>query len=128
MAMTLPDDVIGPRIAALQQALAGGDQDALSTFWRTVAEQGTPLIEPVPHDNRHTLVTFLWRGGDEIRNVVVVGGIADKDIAEDFAHHQMTHLPGTDVWYRTCRTRADAHFVYRLSPNDSLISAADVTD
>jgi enterochelin esterase family protein len=126
--MTQPDELISPRIAALRRALAGGDRDALPAFWRSVAERGTPLVEPVPDDTRYALVTFLWRGGEDTRNVVVVGGVADRDVAEDFAHHQMARLPGTDVWFRTYRTRVEAHFVYRLSPNDSLISAADVTD
>ena len=38
----------------------------------------------------------------------------------------MIHLRGTDVWRKTYRVRNDARFAYKLSPNDSLQSFADV--
>ncbi|HUS17438.1 MAG TPA: alpha/beta hydrolase-fold protein [Chloroflexia bacterium] len=117
-----------PRIVALARALANHQPHALADFWSQVTAQGTPLVEPDPHDSASALVTFLWRGTATTRNVVVVGGVADQDVAEDFIHHQMAQLPGTDLWYRTYRTSSAAHFVYRLSPNDALIMPADVTN
>ncbi len=38
----------------------------------------------------------------------------------DPAKALLTHLPGTDVWYRTYKLRNDAAFHYWLSPNDCL--------
>lgn len=50
------------------------------------------------------LLTFLWRAKEDIRNVVVVGGVAGYD----FTENQMSHLRETDLWYRTYKVRNDA--------------------
>ena len=50
-----------PRIIALQQALDAGNTKALTEFWQSVEAEGTPLIDPLPDDDRHALVTFLWQ-------------------------------------------------------------------
>ncbi len=48
-----------PRLVALERALASGDGTSLDAFWRAVARDGTPLIEPIPDDPDQALVTFL---------------------------------------------------------------------
>ena len=48
-----------PRLARLVGELRSQTPGALDAFWREVAEQGTPLIEAVPDDRAHALVTFL---------------------------------------------------------------------
>ena len=40
----------------------------------------------------------------------------------------LARIAGTDVWYRSFPARADARFVYELSPNDNLIPWERVTD
>jgi enterochelin esterase-like enzyme len=112
------------RIAGLQRQLDSGDCTALDEFWHAVRAHGTPLIEPLAGDAHHLLVTFLWRDTEQLKNVVVVGGLAGYE----FAHNQMTRLPRTDLWYRTYRARADTRTVYWLAPDDSLVPAPDVTD
>jgi hypothetical protein len=47
------EEVRSPRIAALQHRLAAGESGALAAFWREVAAEGTPLIEPLPGDDAH---------------------------------------------------------------------------
>jgi hypothetical protein len=47
--------LISPRLAALRRRLKAGDEAALDIFWREVHEQGTPLVEPIPGDDQHTL-------------------------------------------------------------------------
>src|SRR5690349_13579721 len=69
-----PDDSIA--IVHLKQQLRGNRAVALKQFWKEVARTGAPLIESVPGDKNHSFVTFLWRGGDETRNVVIFDGIA----------------------------------------------------
>jgi enterochelin esterase-like enzyme len=127
------DSPASPRLAALQDALAAGDRAALERFWAEVDERGTPLVDPAPGGPDesdppeplavpgaapygHVLVTFLWRGGAATENVVVVGPFGHREPADG----RMARLPGTDVWYRTYRLRADARTVYRLAENDSL--------
>lgn len=60
-----------PRLAALAAQLAKGNSAAADKFWREVAEQGTPLVEPIEGDQEHVLVTFLFRGGEDVRNVMI---------------------------------------------------------
>src|SRR5262249_36533193 len=129
----MTDTPTSPRIAALREALAAGDRAALERFWAEVDERGTPLVDPAPGAPvesdppdppavpgaapcGHVLVTFVWRGGAATENVVVVGPFGHREPADG----RMARLPGTDVWHRTYRLRADARTVYRLAENDSL--------
>ena len=53
-----PDETpMGPRLQALQQALARGENT--DAFWQEVQAKGTPWVEP--WSNGQLLVTFLWR-------------------------------------------------------------------
>jgi len=90
--MTIPNAYSSPHIDALRDDLVGGKPQSLAAFWQQVHEQGTPLIEPLPNDDRHVLVTFLWRGSAETRNVVVSGGVADYEVVDDFVQHQIMSL------------------------------------
>jgi len=114
-----PND--SPSIAALEHQLDGGEAAAVKRFWEAIHKNGAPLIEAVPGANGFSLVTFLWQGNDQTRNVVIFDGVAGFD-----AKDQMLHLDGTDVWYKTYRVRNDARFAYNLSPNDSLQSINEV--
>lgn len=109
--------LVSPRIASLEQALADGDSAALAAFWQEISEHGTPLMEPVEGDNEHSLVTFLWRGGDDTENVVVFDGPAGFEKPRD---NQMERLLDTDLWHKSYRVRSDLRITYLLSPNDPL--------
>jgi len=107
-----------PRIEALRKQAASGNAD-IATFWKQVAAEGTPLVEAIDKDPQHQLVTFLWRGTAETRNILLnaslqVGGRHPLD----FVMHQ---IPLTDVWYLTVRLPTGARFTYGLSVNDPLI-------
>ncbi|MDQ2715406.1 MAG: enterochelin esterase [Chloroflexota bacterium] len=114
-----------PRITALEQALASSNAAALAAFWQEIAEQGTPLIEPVEGDDRHNLVTFLWRATEDTSSVVVFGGPASWGKPE---HNQMTRLRDSDLWHRTYRVQADLRTTYTLSPNDPLTEVKYMDD
>jgi enterochelin esterase-like enzyme len=103
-----------PRLERLRVE-AAKDPTAEERFWQEVAKTGAPLMEPAPESGK-TLVTFLYRGTQETRNVVVHGDGAPGAPAEN----QLTALPGTSVWHRTYLHRSDARFRYALSPNDDL--------
>jgi hypothetical protein len=51
----------------------------MKTFWAGVQNSGTPLVEAAPNEKGFSLVTFLWHGIDQTRNVVIFDGVA-KDI------------------------------------------------
>jgi len=116
---------VSPRVAALRQDLEAGDAAALVRFWAEVEAAAAPLVEPVSDDDRHVLVTFLWRGGEDLRNVVLVGGPAGFGA---WARNQLSRVPGTDLWFRTYRVRRDTRTVYRLLPNDALLNRDEVED
>ena len=115
-ARTITAQVSSPRVRALQKQLEKRAPAAVARFWEEVRKSGTPLVEPIPGDRENVLVTFLWRGAEETRNVVVflqTGGLNPAD-------NQLTRLAGSDVWYRSYVFRKDVRFLYKLSPNDDL--------
>ena len=119
--MSLRTEMISPRIHALQKELESGNEAVLSEFWREISRCGTPLIEAIAGDEQHLLVTFLYRGAQDVHNVVVVDGIAGAD----FIANQLTRLPGTDLWYKSFRARKDIRTVYSFSVYDPLLGEDD---
>ena len=114
------EDLASPRLNALRNEIATGGPAALERFWRRLAAEGTPLVEPVEGRPNERLVTFVWRGGDETRNVLVVVSPSDLGSEEGIAGARLSRIPGTDVWFKSRRMRADARFGYAFSVNDSL--------
>ncbi|MBB6118233.1 enterochelin esterase [Nocardiopsis algeriensis] len=82
-------------------------------FWRRVAGSGTPMVGEADAEGRRT-VTFLWRGGDELADVVLA---ADKAAAADsYRSNRMERVPGTDVWHLTYRMHGDWRASYTVAP------------
>ncbi|GHO49155.1 enterochelin esterase [Ktedonospora formicarum] len=106
-----------PRIHAVQQALTRGNATALDRFWQDIFAHGAPLIETIEGDEKHALVTFLWKASGDTHNVVIWGGPAGLDHPEE---HQMTRLLQTDLWYKTYQLQMDVRGVYTFSINDAL--------
>jgi enterochelin esterase-like enzyme len=107
-----------PRIDALRKQAASGNAD-INAFWKQVTAEGTPLVESIENDPHHQLVTFLWRGTSETRNVFPVGSFKiGGRYPMDYVFHQ---IPLTDVWYLTVRLPTGARFTYGLSENDPLV-------
>jgi enterochelin esterase family protein len=114
-----------PRMAALKKAVEEGDRAKIVTgFWEEMRKAGTPLVEPLPGDTQYSWVTFLWQSKENTINVAIIDGVASGIGGADSAKARITHLKGTDVWYRTYKVRNDAAFHYWISPNDSLESLA----
>ncbi len=96
-----PDTNQSPRIAQIKTPA-----DA-AAFWQQIGPQGSPLIE-------NTLVTFLWRGGDETSGVLVVYAPCLRDNPENCL---MTRIAGTNVWYKSFRVDHRARTYYTLAPD-----------
>ena len=105
-----------PRIAALKKQIEKGGKAALQKFWDEVKQRDTPLLETIPGDKQKVLVTFLWQGAPDIKNVVVFSQVGNFNPTDD----QMKLLPGTDVWYLSYKLGKGLRFLYSLSPNDDL--------
>lgn len=114
-----------PRLVRLVEEIANGDLTAIDRFWREVAERGAPLVELIEGDRDHVLVTFLFRGTEDVRNVVV---FVDRGLWGDIPTNRLERLPETDIWHRTHRFRRDARFTYSFSVNDSLTSLRSIKD
>ncbi len=111
-----------PRLARLASDVARGDGEAVARFWAEAKAQGAPLYEDVG-DAACTLVTFVWRGGADTRNVVV-----NLDAETDIANLQLARLADTDVWFRSYELPSQARFYYQFAPNDSLVPFVDEKD
>jgi enterochelin esterase-like enzyme len=103
-----------PCINALRAAVATGNLASVGAFWERVEKEGAPIIERLPSDDKNMLVTFLWKGTPDTRNVFVArlpyaGGAPDD--------YFMDRLGETDVWYKTVATDKRARFEYSLAPN-----------
>jgi len=115
-----------PRLKALSAALDAGQQDAVSQFWEEVRAKGEPLIETVQGQTvqgqeSDTLVTFLWRGTPETKNVLVAWMPFALQWPEDY---KMNRLGETDVWFRTLRVDKRKRFAYLLIPNAPFMRAS----
>lgn len=93
-----------PRLKQLQAEVAKGK--GTHTFWREMAHHGTPLIED--YDGKNKRVTFLWRGAKA--NVFILGAPSND-------HDPMSHLAGTDVWFRSYIVPSDTLTQYKLAPD-----------
>ena len=90
------------RIEALGARVREGDAGAEAAFWADIdAHGGTPLIEPIDGDDDHSLVTFVWRGSEETRQVLLLSAVAAEQVSA------LERLPGTAVWHASCRVRND---------------------
>lgn len=110
------DPFPSPRIQALQKQIAAG-QTNTDSFWKQVAAEGTPMVEPFGSDGKYQLVTFLWRSVHDTRNVFVRGSFLGIFIPADYSMHR---IPNSDVWYLTLKLPSGARFTYQISPNDPL--------
>jgi enterochelin esterase-like enzyme len=111
-ALTVPPQVRNPRpprrldpLTACSRLGSAGRPG----FWAEVEAAGTPLVDPIPGDDRHCAVTFLWPGDA----FLMAGRLAGPPDVEDC---RMTRLPGTDVWALTYRLPRDWRGSYAVAP------------
>jgi len=105
-----------PEIEAFRRELPSNT--AIERFWQHVMQIGTPLVNAIPGDSEHQLVTFLWRGDLSTQNVMVLGSFLTRPLTD----YLMDHIPNTDVWHLTLKLPAGARFAYTLSVNDPVVS------
>ncbi len=109
-----------PRIQTLRKQIEAGNSST-EAFWREIAAQGTPLVEPFGSDGKYQLVTFLWRAIHDTRNVAVEGEFeAPASPFTGRSELALHRIETSDVWYLTVKLPAGARFTYQLSPNDPL--------
>ncbi len=113
-----PAPTRGALITTLDEALKAGTTRDTTAFWNRIAQSGTPIVEALPDTKDLVLVTFLWRGRADTRNVVVVGSLS---VPPGFRYNVMSRLGDTDVWFLTRRLPAGARFTYGFAINGPLV-------
>ena len=86
IAETCVEDIVGAASSLAARALI---VDSIQTM-------RSERIEAAPGATEFSLVTFLWHGDNQTRNVVIFDGVAGFH-----AKDQMLHLDGSYVWYKT---------------------------
>ena len=106
-----------PRMAALKKEVDAGSHGAVDRFWLAIENEGAPIVEQSTVLASDNLVTFLWRGTEATRNILVLWYPYSMAKTADYS---MVRLGNTDIWFRTVSIRHGARFVYQLSPNDPM--------
>lgn len=105
-----------PRLAALIQQLSE-NASASEDFWQTLKAEGTPIIEALPNQPDHCIVTFLWRGDADTQQVLlIVDTLTDLYRRSDLAPCFMQSIANTDIWYLSYQLQADLRATYHFHP------------
>lgn len=104
-----------PAILNLRRQIDGGDPHAIDAFWKGIEATGSPLVEPLSKEA--SLVTFFWRGSHE-NNVLLMWPLSAAHVDNFF----FSHIPGTDIWFKTLKLRNNTRAYYQISPDDPFAS------
>lgn len=113
-----------PALARLSEQVHAGNAAALDAFWRELAQRGTPLVELIPGDDEHSLVTFVYRSEraqrseDDGSTPAIVNTLPGRDWTQ-----ALEQLPGTDVWYKSYKLPNDTRESYQFA-----VGGRNVTD
>lgn len=87
--------------------------NAVDDFWKAIEKNGAPLIEEFEGDKNNVIITFLYKGNENIKNVLIYGGIPGFRYSENI----MERLLNTDIWFKSYTIRNDVKFKYNFSLN-----------
>src|SRR5262245_14833856 len=108
-----PDALDSPRLTALAREVKAGNHGAVQQFWEDVKGK-IPLVETIPENDQLRLVTFLWRGGAETRDLNLrVAASAPPGLDQK----PFSRLAETDVWFLTARLPVALRFTYTFMGN-----------
>jgi len=113
-----------PTLRRLQRDLRRRQRKALKPFWTTVRIVGAPIVEPLKTDRRQSLLTFLWKGRPGTEHVA----LRSMAFGLEGAATELSRIPKTDVWFRTCTVPCDFRTVYQFAVNDSPAPIRDWPD
>jgi hypothetical protein len=104
-----------PRMLQLRKDIMDEKTGAVQEFWKTMEKSGAPIIEPMGDSKDSFLVTFVWKGSADTKNVLVDWPHLASAFPDQFL---MSRIGGTDVWFKTKKLRRGTRMFYTLSPND----------
>lgn len=103
------EGMTSPRLRVLKKQVQRGNSAAVGQFWEEMKARHTPLVETIPNDRAHVLVTFLYQAPGPTKSVVLIGQLS---ASRDPADNVLTHLLDTDVWYKTYLLGNDVRLSY----------------
>src|SRR5215510_15745301 len=107
----LSEALDSPRLTTLAREVKAGNHEAVQRFWEDVKGK-IPLVETIPENDQFRLVTFLWRGGAEARDLDLrVAGFFPPELEQK----PFGRLSETDVWFLTARLPVAARFTYMFT-------------
>lgn len=105
--------ILSPKLQQRSRELASGDTDN-APFWASIAADGAPLIE---HVDGEALVTLLWRGNEQTRQVKVLWSLFH--VAPVI---ELQRLGRSDIWYRSFKFAPGTRFEYTLAENPPAVA------
>jgi len=110
--------IISPKINFLISELKNNisNDKIVENFWSELKKYGTPIVEEISQDSSTVLVTFLYKGDQDTKNVVLWSEFSSFN----YKTNQMEQILGTNIWHKTYEIRKDVRFLYHFSVNDLL--------
>jgi enterochelin esterase family protein len=105
-----------PKIRALTEQIRIGNTNSINLFWESIEREGSPLIETIEGDDDKALLTYIYKGDENTKNVVVMHPTCWKD----YKDNMLINIPGTNIWYKSFVIRNDVRGRYDFSVNDAL--------
>lgn len=91
------NNITSPRIEILKSS----GKNEIDAFLKEIEKTGAPLIEKIEGDEKNILITFLYLGNNDTKNVGIYGAFPSHRITENL----MERLDGTDLMEQTCGIR-----------------------
>jgi hypothetical protein len=88
-----------PLILELRKAISQGQPAAIANFWERVQGSGSPIVETLDSQSA-VLTTFIWKGGPETKNVLLLWPRLSFAHPDDYF---FSHIPESDIWFKTLR-------------------------
>lgn len=112
------------KITKLEKQISLGNKNAEIDFWNEIKTQKIPEIEKIDNDKQNSLVTFLWRGNSETKNVLIMSPFFPWMMVR----RQMLRVENSNVWYKSEVIPNDLRVTYSFSENDPRLPFADPYD
>lgn len=102
-------------ILQLREGLRTERPNAVEDFWQRLAKTGAPIVEPIPGNEESFLVTFVWKGSEITKHVLLARGRFTEAWP---GRHLLSHIPETNVWFKTLKLPRGLRLRYGFSEND----------
>ncbi|MBX7144307.1 MAG: DUF3327 domain-containing protein [Oligoflexia bacterium] len=124
--VALPFESVRPGacITALMDTPLAKRQEAVDKLLSVASTNGAPIVEVDPQQGDRAIVTYLFRGGAGVENVIIMGAATSWDLELG----KLRNIPGSTLWYKSISYPLSFAGSYRIAVNDSLVPFDDEAD